>query len=117
MMTAVNADCAILNSGALRSDTLHDVGEFKAKDLKRILPYINKTVVISLTGAQLHEALENAVSQFPEEEGRFAQVSGIRFVFDPSKPSGNRVDPQLIKIQEKYLDLGKVVPGLFSYPN
>jgi 5'-nucleotidase len=50
MMTAVNADCAILNSGTLRSDTLHDIGEFKAKDLKRILPFLDKIAVLSLTG-------------------------------------------------------------------
>lgn len=49
-MAAVNADCAILNSGTLRSDTLYDIGEFKAKDLKRILPYMSKIVVISVTG-------------------------------------------------------------------
>jgi hypothetical protein len=35
-------------------------------------------------------------------------MSGIKFSFDPSKPSGQRVDPKLVKIQEDYLDLEKV---------
>lgn len=50
MLEAVNADCAILNSGTLRSDLLHPQGEFKMKDLKKILPYLDENVVVSVTG-------------------------------------------------------------------
>ncbi len=39
------------------------------------------------------EALENGVSQWPKLEGRFPQVSGLKFSFDPSKPPGSRVVP------------------------
>ena len=59
-------------------------------------------------GAQLHQALENAVSQYPKLEGRFPQVSGIKFAFDPRKPGGQRIDPRLIKIQDEYLNYDKV---------
>ena len=31
----------------------------------------------------------------------------MRFAFDPSKPSGKRVDPRLVQIQDEYLDLKK----------
>ena len=31
------------------------------------------------------------MSQVPRLEGRFPQLSGIRFSFDPSKPGGERV--------------------------
>jgi 5'-nucleotidase len=58
-------------------------------------------------GATLHQALENGVSQYPKLEGRFLQVAGIRFAFDPSKPAGQRIDPRLIMVQEEYLDLNK----------
>jgi hypothetical protein len=48
------------------------------------------------------------VSQYPSHEGRFLQVSGLKFAFDPSKPSGNRVDPRLITVGDAFLDLEKV---------
>ncbi|RNA30440.1 trifunctional nucleotide phosphoesterase -like [Brachionus plicatilis] len=107
MLEAVNAECAFLNSGALRSDLVHPIGEFKMRDLKKILPYLDENVVISVTGNQLLQALENGVSKYPKHEGRFLQVSGIRFAFDPLKPPGNRIDPRLVKVQDEILDLEK----------
>lgn len=54
------------------------------------------------------KALENGVSQFPKLEGRFPQVAGISYVFDPSKPAGERVAPELVKIQDEYVENDKV---------
>ena len=56
----------------------------------------------------MHEALENSVSMYLYQDGRFLQVSGVKFAFDPSKPSGSRVDPYLITVQDEYLSLNKV---------
>ena len=54
------------------------------------------------------KALENGVSQFPKLEGRFPQVAGVEFGFDPSKPPGQRVEPLLVKVQGEYIDFDKV---------
>jgi 5'-nucleotidase len=107
MLESVHADCALINSGTLRSDAIHPKGEFKVRDLKKILPYLDESVCIELTGAQLHRTLENSVSQYPKHEGRFLQVAGVRFAFDPSKPPNERVDPALVSVQGEYLDLKK----------
>ncbi|KAK6186162.1 hypothetical protein SNE40_008256 [Patella caerulea] len=107
ILTATNADVALLNSGTFRSDRVHPRGEFKIRDLLTILPLVDHLIVIKVTGKQIVQALENGVSQYPKLEGRFPQVSGIRFGFDPSKPRGHRVDPALVKIQGEYLDLQK----------
>ena len=48
--------------------------------------------------------LENSVSKYPDETGRFLQCSGVEFPFDPRKEPGNRVDPRLVKIGNTYLD-------------
>ncbi len=56
-------------------------------------------------GEILHQCLENSVSQYPKLEGRFLQVSGIQFAFDPSKPSGARVDHRLVRVNNQPLDL------------
>ena len=42
---------------------------------------------------------------FPKLEGRFPQVSGINFAFDPEKPAGKRIDPEFVKVGDEYLDL------------
>ena len=64
---------------------------FIFQDLLSILPIIDSIVLLELTGSQLIEALENGLSQYPKYEGRFPQVSGLSFTFDPSQPSGSRV--------------------------
>ena len=96
----VRSDCAIVNSGTFRSDFLHQKGDFKVKDLKKILPYIDNMLVVSVRGDQLLKVLENSVSLYPRHEGRFIQISGLKFAFDPSKPSGQRVDPRLVRFVE-----------------
>ncbi|KAI9575764.1 hypothetical protein GQX74_015280 [Glossina fuscipes] len=62
-------------------------------------------VLIKITGRCLHESVENAVSGYPKLEGRFPQVSGVTFAFDPSKPTGHRVDPQLIQVGDEHLTM------------
>lgn len=45
---------------------------------------------------------------YPKLEGRFAQVAGINFEFDPNEPPSQRIDPKSIKIKNAQLDLDKV---------
>ena len=59
-------------------------------------------------GRQVVAALENGVSMYPTLEGRFPQVSGISFGFDPMKPPGHRIDPRHVKVQGSYIELDKV---------
>ena len=59
-----------------------------------------------ILGAQIIAALENSVSQWPKLEGRFPQVSGINFAFDPNKPPGKRINSKLVKIGDEYIDMG-----------
>ncbi|KXZ56803.1 hypothetical protein GPECTOR_1g723 [Gonium pectorale] len=97
---ASGAEMAILNSGSLRSDMIHPAGVLKTKDFVSILPMIDNTVVLECTGAQVVAALENGVSQWPKLEGRFPQVSGLKFKFDPSKPPGSRIVPGSVYVWE-----------------
>ena len=51
-----------------------------------------------MTGRQIWQDLENGVSMVPKHEGRFPQVSGLHFSFDPRLPPGKRVvDVQVCK--------------------
>lgn len=60
-------------------------------DVYTALPFGNSVVTRNVTGEQLHKVLENAVSQLPAANGRFAQVSGFTFAYDTAKPPGERV--------------------------
>ena len=60
---------------------------------------------LKLKGEDLLSCLENGVCKWPEREGRFPQVSGVRFAFDGSKPPGQRVIDGSVMIGEKPLNL------------
>lgn len=47
------------------------------QDLMAILPMLDATVVIKVSGADVVAALENGVSQYPKLEGRFLQVGAL----------------------------------------
>ena len=53
--------------------------------------FANTLVMMDLTGAQIKQALENGVSRYPAADGRFPQVSGLSFTFDPTEPAGSRI--------------------------
>ncbi|XP_022244035.1 uncharacterized protein LOC106461380 [Limulus polyphemus] len=104
MLSSTHSDLALLNSGTLRSDRIHPAGDFIMRDLVTILPMLDPLVVLNATGEQIWKALENSVSQYPKLEGRFPQVAGVSFAFDPSKPPGSRIDPKYIKIGDEFME-------------
>jgi 5'-nucleotidase len=59
-------------------------------DLLSVFPFGNNVATTTMTGRQLWSGLENGVSKWPTD-GRFPQVSGLRFTFDPNKPVGSRI--------------------------
>ncbi|KAI5457028.1 Metallo-dependent phosphatase-like protein [Mariannaea sp. PMI_226] len=86
-----NADCTIMASGTIRGDQIYPPGSIRIKDITTCFPFEDPCVVLRVTGQAIWDALENGVSMYPALEGRFPQVSGIRFSFDPKLPRGNRV--------------------------
>ncbi|XP_038646944.1 mannosylglucosyl-3-phosphoglycerate phosphatase-like isoform X5 [Scyliorhinus canicula] len=104
MLEATHADVALLNSGTLRSDRLHPPGDFTMHDLLLVLPIVDPLLVVQVTAEQLLEALENGVSMYPELDGRFPQVAGLEFGFDPSAEPGHRIVVDSVKVQGQYLD-------------
>ncbi|KAA3672153.1 5'-nucleotidase [Paragonimus westermani] len=62
-LTGVDADCAILNSSVMRIDSIIPEGVFTLRHLNLLLPKLTRIFVLEVTGADLFEVLENAVSQ------------------------------------------------------
>jgi 2',3'-cyclic-nucleotide 2'-phosphodiesterase (5'-nucleotidase family) len=84
-------DAALTNSGGLRADILisppsagEQPGEITWGEVFAVLPFGNRTVIETLTGAQLTEALLNGFSPVCNTAiatGRFPQVSGLKLDF------------------------------------
>lgn len=67
-------------------------------DILAALPFHNTAVTFRITGRTLWQALENSVApglivhgKFATDIGRFLQISGFTFQFDPRRPPGRRV--------------------------
>lgn len=80
---------AIINGGGLRASI--DAGDVTMGEVLTVLPFQNTLSTFQLKGADVVTALENGVSQIDQGAGRFAQVSGLKYAFDVSKPAGQRV--------------------------
>ena len=92
LRAATGSDIALVNGGGIRGDTTYPPGTALArKTVLTELPFGNRTVKLRLTGAQVRAALEHGVSQVERAAGRFPQVSGLAFAFDPARPAGARV--------------------------
>jgi 2',3'-cyclic-nucleotide 2'-phosphodiesterase (5'-nucleotidase family) len=92
MRAGVDADVALMNAGGIRGDRTYDPGTvLTRKDVLTELPFGNVVVLIELSGADLLAALENAVSEVETDAGRFTQVSGMSYAYDPKRPPGSRV--------------------------
>ena len=86
------ADIALVNGGGIRKDIKK--GEILFNDLYNVMPFGDMIATGSLTGQQLTDVLEYAVSKLPDEAGVFMQVSGLRFKINPDIPSPVVIDPE-----------------------
>ncbi len=107
MRQVSGADAAIVNGGAIRTSIRK--GNVKVKDVYSALPFNDYIVAVRLTGKQITEALEHGVSAVEEESGRFPQVSGLSFTYNPAKEKGARVKEVLIAGQPLVADKEYIV--------
>jgi 5'-nucleotidase/UDP-sugar diphosphatase len=89
------ATIAFQNGGGIRASI--DAGEITVGDVLTVLPFSNTLATVEISGADVIEALENGVSDVENGAGRFAQVAGLKYSFDLSKPAGSRVSDVLVK--------------------
>lgn len=83
------AEIAITNGGGLRAGL--PAGQVTLGDVLTVLPFGNTVAVMGLRGADVLAALEHGLSQGAGTAGRFPQVAGLRFAWDPAAPPGQRV--------------------------
>lgn len=107
LLDAYGVDFAFQNSGGLRADLTCPAADQDTDSSGRpckdgdgnltiyrgqalaMLPFGNAAVTLTVNGAELKAILENGVSDIGG--GRFIQVGGLRFAYDPAAAAGSRV--------------------------
>jgi 2',3'-cyclic-nucleotide 2'-phosphodiesterase (5'-nucleotidase family) len=90
---AMGADISLLNAGGFRSDAVLGPGAITRRDVLALLPFQNPLLLLSVTGAQLRAALEHGIDRrvTQGQSGALPHASGLRIVYDPSRPKGQRI--------------------------
>jgi 5'-nucleotidase len=91
------------NGGGLRASI--GAGTVTMGDVLAVLPFQNTLSTFNLPGSALVAALENGVSQVEEGAGRFPQVSGLRFSWDPKAPAMSRIKSVEVREGEAWVPL------------
>lgn len=90
---------ALLNGGGIRASI--PAGDVTLGHVLTVLPFGNTIAVFGLKGSDLAAALENGVSRAEnpgnEGTGRFPQVAGMTYVWNPDAPVGSRIVKAEIK--------------------
>jgi 5'-nucleotidase / UDP-sugar diphosphatase len=89
------ATIAFQNGGGLRASI--SAGQVTMGQVLAVLPFQNTLSTFEAKGSTLLKALENGVSQIEDGSGRFPQVAGMKFAFDPAQPPGSRVSDVMVR--------------------
>lgn len=94
MIYESGADIAFTNGGGIRASI--DPGDITIGDIITVLPFGNYIVTTTVTGAQLKEALELGVSEYPETNGAFPHTANITFTLNSAAEVGSRVEDLMV---------------------
>nr|WP_319247452.1 bifunctional metallophosphatase/5'-nucleotidase [uncultured Celeribacter sp.] len=93
---------AIENGGGLRASI--DAGPVTQGEVLTVLPFQNTLSTFFVTGEVIKAALENGMGQFddPENDGRFPQVAGMKYVVESGNPTGERVVDIMVDMDDSW---------------
>lgn len=97
---------AIENGGGLRASI--DQGPVTMGEVLTVLPFQNTLSTFELKGADVITALENGASQYEEQAGRFAQVSGLKYTVDPKAEAGARISDVMLRSGKDWVPIDPV---------
>jgi 5'-nucleotidase len=108
------AQLALMNPGGIRADLVYKAaggegdGVVSYGDAFTVQPFTNMMNVVTLTGAQLTEVLQQQVSGANEASPRILQISeGLTYTLDLTKSGAARVVADSIKLNGQPLDAAK----------
>lgn len=117
MRHAGGTDIAIQNGGGIRTSI--NAGNVSVGDTFNVLPFTNLVdVAPSVNAEQLKTIMEHSVanaSASGNADGRFAQVSGMRVVYDTTRASGERIVSIVLDDGTVLVQGGEVVDDARSF--
>jgi len=102
MRERMKTDVAFINAGAIRINDNIPPGPITAYDMEGLFYFDNELASFELSGAQLLEVLKNSVAKSHLGDGRFLQVSGLRFKYRAEQANGvyaYAIDPADVQIK------------------
>jgi len=86
-------DVVLSNSGGIRGDLI-PAGELTDVDIQTILPFNNNIVgFTNISALDFKNLVENGLEDVNiADDGRFPQISGFTFTYNPGNPEGSRID-------------------------
>lgn len=110
MRTQMQTELAFVGGGSIRINDNIPPGPITKYDMEGVFYYSMKTVAFPITGQQLLDVLRNSVSRVDAGDGRFLQVSGIRFTY---RKQGEKfiVSPEDVTVGGKPIDLNARYTG------
>jgi 5'-nucleotidase/UDP-sugar diphosphatase len=94
---------AIQNGGGVRASI--DAGPVTMGEVLTVLPFQNTLSTFYVSGKTILAALENGVSQVEDGAGRFPQVAGLKFTWDPTGAPGSRITSVMVKEGDSFVPL------------
>lgn len=97
---SITSDIAIQNGGGVRTDIAQ--GDITIGDAYLLLPFANTLVELDMTGAEISQVLEEAITYALDPEGStgaYPYASGLRWDLDLSKPAGERFSNIEVKLK------------------
>ncbi|GAA3935509.1 5'-nucleotidase C-terminal domain-containing protein [Litoribacillus peritrichatus] len=82
---STNADDLTFSPNPANAQVGKGTGDISQFDLEGSLRFNNSLTIMDITAQTLFDVLEHAVSGVENGAGRFAQVAGVRFSFDPAR--------------------------------
>ena len=106
-------DIALQNGGGIRNDLVIPPGDITELDTFTWLPFSNFVSVVENVERQtLLDILEHVVITAPATpQGRFAQIAGFKYSYDPDAPEGAKVIDAELDDGTALVQGGEVVPG------
>ena len=93
MRIGTSADAAVMNARTMRVDDILATGPITNYQLESIFLFGDETRIMTfpITGARLREILEHGVAAGSVGKGPYLQVSGLKYTWDSSRPTGARI--------------------------
>lgn len=91
LLHATNAQISFVNGGGIRKSI--NSGKIKYEDVINVFPNKKDLCILEATGKQIYDFLEVSSSIVPNENGAFAQVSGLEFTIDTNIHSSFEIMP------------------------